>query len=330
MAPRLPVTVPVTGSGGPTVGVPATGGGAPAAVWNWRNRPHRNAPTGLDGAVGTCGFAPKAVRKPATAFSKGTQGDRTGVAAAVTVGLMADAAAALAVGVSAASRVCVVSAELVTEVGVSAAAVAGTGVRDCWPLSVVDAPAVTAAATAGCRPRGVTVLSAAAPSVAFVLATEGVEVPRARVDGDGFVGDARWVSLFWPAGLVDEVDDGEDVDVADPDGPAVEEPFVPDAVTGVPPVGAVAVDALSVPPEPAAGDEVPDCPSPFLAPNESLCCGPDVPWPLPAFSLPSVPPLDDVDDFDPAPDPSSAAATGTPLTKAAPIPKATAPVPSHL
>jgi len=212
---------------------------------------------------------------------------------------------------------------------VSAAAVAGTGVRDCWPLNAVDAPAVAATATAGCRVRRVTILSAS--SVAFVLAVEEFEVPRALVDGDGFVGDdARWGSLFWPVGLVDEVDDGEDVGAADPDGPAADEPFVPVAETGVPPVGAVDVGSLSVPPEPAPGDEVPDCPSPFLAPNESLCCGPGVPWPPPAFSLPSAPPLDDVDDFGPAPDPSSAAATGTPLTKAAPIPKATAPVPSHL
>ena len=260
------------------------------------------------------------VRKPATTFSNGTHGEGTGVAAAVTVGLTTAALGLMAaVAVTAASRVCASVVVLLTAVGLRTAV---AGISGCCPLSVVGVAAVGATAVAA---RGVPVLAATGTS-AFLPAVAAVGVPCALGADGGFGVVPWWLSGVEPAGSADALapeGDGAAVLV----GLAVDEPaVVAVAVVGLGrldgPVGALPESA------PAAMGSVPG--TGFLLPGVSVCRRPATRDPPAALSPPSVAPLDDAEEFDPAPVPSSAAATPTPLTRAAPMPKATAPVPSHL
>lgn len=171
---------------------------------------------------------------------------------------------------------------------------------------MVEVLAVAVMAVAAVR--GKPAFPAAAPSVALALEPVGFEVPWALSGTDGFVVDPRRVPAVGAVGSACEVaaDVGAEEDAAGP------------------------VAALSLLPESAPVAAGPVACTRYLVPDELLRFCPEASCPLAPVSLLSVAPLGDADDFDPALVPSSAAATPIPLTRAAPMPKATALVPSHL
>lgn len=217
-----------------------------------------------------------------------------------------------------------VSAVLATAVGLWTA---GASVLDFWPLGVAsEVPDVEGPAVAGVR--GAPVLVGAATAAELLLAVVGIGLACAPVG----VVLPRWVSDAEPAESAGAVvsDVGVEGDVVGSAGAAVEEPPGLVAVTGfrrplfragavpvLPEFVPVAVGAAACPGSLSVGESLGRCPG--------LSCPLDPASPL----LLPVGPLEDADDFDPAAVPSSADATATPLTSAAPIPRATAPVPSH-